>query len=63
MLGEVHAEPQIRRAVEAGQESIDDGARQQLEIPDPTQDGRVEELSARGGVAGTRGSQVGFLHS
>ena len=36
----------MRRAMQPAEEALDDGARDELEVPDPSQDGRVEELDA-----------------
>ncbi len=46
VLGEVHAEAEVRRAVEPGEEAVDDHTREELQVPDPAQDGRVEKLCA-----------------
>ena len=58
MLGEVHAEAEVRRPVQAGQEAVDDRLREQLQVPDPAEDGRVEELGASCGRPGTKGRQA-----
>ena len=34
------------RAMKAAEETLDDGARDELQVPDPGQDGRIEELDA-----------------
>ena len=39
--------------MQPAEEALDDGARDELEVPDPGQDGRIEELDAGEGVAAT----------
>src|SRR5205085_326619 len=43
VLGEIGRRAEVRGAVEAVDESFDDRLRQQLEVADPRQDGRIEE--------------------
>ena len=40
MLGEIRRRPEVRRSMQAVDESFDDGLRQQLEIPDPRENAR-----------------------
>jgi hypothetical protein len=40
----------MRRAMEPAEEALDDGARDEFQVPDPGQDGRIEELDAGEGV-------------
>jgi len=46
MLGKVHRRPEVRRAVHAVDEPVDDVARDQLEVADPRQHHGVDEPSA-----------------
>src|SRR5439155_15282254 len=43
MLGEIDRRAEIRRAMEAVDEAVHHGARQQVEAPDPRQDFRIDE--------------------
>ena len=52
MLGEVDRRAEIRRAVQAVDEAVDDRAREQLEVLDPREDLRIDEPRA--------GNDVGF---
>ena len=47
MLGEIRRRSEIRRAMQSVNESLDYTARAQLEIRDPRQDCRIQELRAR----------------
>ena len=46
MLGEVGRRPQVRRTMQAVDESFDDGPREQLEIPDLRENGRIDKLES-----------------
>ena len=46
VLGEVDRRAEIRRAVQAVDEAVDDGPREQLEVADPREDLRIDEPRA-----------------
>ncbi len=51
VLGEVDRRAEVRRAVQAVDEAVDDRARQQLEVADPREDLRIDEPRAGNRVA------------
>src|SRR5262249_51295716 len=61
VLGEVDRGTEVRRAVQAVDEPLDDVARQQLEVADPRQDLRIDEASSRYGLVGCHHSRSGYM--
>src|SRR6185312_8674177 len=61
MLGEIHRRAQMRRAMQTVDESLDDGAREQLEVPDPRENRGIEKRRAL--LRGDRSHSSGLLTS
>ena len=49
VLGKIHRRAEVRRAVNAVDEPVDDGARDQLEVADAREDDRINEPGAGNG--------------